>query len=69
MDNNVDPQSTVQLVDALIKAGKDFDYLFVPGMLHSSGGVYGERRRMDYFVTHLLGVTPPDRNKPSKEKK
>lgn len=63
MDNNVDPQTTVQFVNALIKAGKDFDYLLVPGMKHSSGGVYGERRRMDYFVKNLLGVTPPDRNK------
>jgi dipeptidyl aminopeptidase/acylaminoacyl peptidase len=69
MDNNVDPQTTVQLVNALIKAGKDFDYLLVPGMLHSSGGTYGERRRMDYFVTNLLGVTPPDRNNISEEKK
>lgn len=62
MDNNVDPASTVQFVNALIKAGKDFDYLLVPGMLHSSGGSYGERRRMDYFVQNLLGVTPPDWN-------
>jgi dipeptidyl aminopeptidase/acylaminoacyl peptidase len=69
MDNNVDPQTTVQFVNALIRAGKDFDYLFVPGMKHSSGGVYGERRRMDYFVTNLLGVKPPDRNKPAEEKK
>jgi dipeptidyl aminopeptidase/acylaminoacyl peptidase len=69
MDNNVDPQTTVQLVDALIKAGKDFDYLLVPGMKHSSGGVYGERRRMDFFVKNLMGVTPPDRNKTEEEKK
>ena len=62
MDNNVDPASTTQFCDALIKAGKDFDYLLVPGMLHSGGGTYGERRRMDYFVRHLLGVEPPDWN-------
>ncbi len=62
MDNNVDPASTTQLVNALIKAGKDFEYLLVPGMLHSSGGEYGERRRMDYFVKNLLGVNPPDWN-------
>ncbi|MHC1731824.1 MAG: DPP IV N-terminal domain-containing protein [Bacteroidales bacterium] len=66
MDNNVDPASTTQLVNALIKAGKDFDYLLVPGMQHSSGGVYGERRRMDFFVEHLLGVNPPDWNKKEK---
>lgn len=62
MDNNVDPASTTQLVNALIKAEKDFDYLLVPGMLHNSGGEYGERRRMDFFVKHLLGVDPPDWN-------
>jgi dipeptidyl aminopeptidase/acylaminoacyl peptidase len=66
MDSNVDPASTTQFVDALIKAGKDFDYLLVPGMKHSSGGVYGERRRMDFFVEHLLGVKPPERNNTEK---
>jgi dipeptidyl aminopeptidase/acylaminoacyl peptidase len=66
MDNNVDPASTTQLVNALIKAKKDFDYLLVPGMKHSSGGDYGERRRMDFFVEHLLGVKPPDWNKKEK---
>ena len=60
MDFNVDPASTVQLVNALIKAGKNFDYLFVPGMGHSSGGDYGEHKRRDFFVKHLLGVEPPE---------
>lgn len=59
MDANVDPASTTQFVDALIKAKKDFDYLLVPGMGHSGGGEYGERRRRDYFVKHLLGIEPP----------
>lgn len=62
MDKNVDPASTMQLVDALIKADKDFDFLFVPGMGHSSGGAYGDRKRMDFFVEHLLGETPPNWN-------
>jgi dipeptidyl aminopeptidase/acylaminoacyl peptidase len=66
MDNNVDPASTVQFVNALIKAGKDFDYLLVPGMQHSSGGSYGERRRQDFFVENLLGVKPPEWNKKEK---
>lgn len=69
MDDNVDPASTTQLIDALIKANKDFDYLLVPGMRHSSGGAYGERRRMDFFVRHLLGVTTPDRNNTEEVKK
>ena len=52
----------MRVVDALIKARKDFDLIVVPGMGHSDGGVYGERRRWDYFVRHLHGVEPPDRN-------
>ncbi len=59
MDNNVDPSSTVQLVNALIKANKDFDYVFLPGARHTSGGVYGERKRRDFFVKNLLGLEPP----------
>jgi hypothetical protein len=35
----------------------------VTGMGHSSGGTYGERKRRDFFVNHLLGVEPPDWNK------
>jgi dipeptidyl aminopeptidase/acylaminoacyl peptidase len=63
MDKNVDPASTMQVVDALIKANKDFELLVVPGMGHSSGGPYGDRRRLDFFVKNLLGQTPPDWNK------
>jgi dipeptidyl aminopeptidase/acylaminoacyl peptidase len=62
MDTNVPPESTMRLVDALIKAGKDFDLLVVPGAGHGMGGAYGNRRLQDFFVRHLLGVEPPDRN-------
>lgn len=62
MDYNVDPSSTVQLVNALIKANKDFEYVLLPGAGHTSGGVYGERKRRDFFVRHLLGLDPPDWN-------
>jgi dipeptidyl aminopeptidase/acylaminoacyl peptidase len=62
LDHNVPPESTLRLVDALVKANKDFDLLVVPGMDHSDGGVYGRRRLQDYFVRHLHGVEPPDRN-------
>jgi len=58
LDRNVDPASTMQVVDALIKADKDFDLLVVPGAGHGIGGPYGERRRKDFFVRHLLGVEP-----------
>lgn len=63
LDTNVDPSTTMQVVNALIKAGKDFDLLVVPGANHGSGGAYGERKRNDFFVRHLLKVEPPDWNK------
>ncbi|WP_281233256.1 S9 family peptidase [Flavobacterium gelatinilyticum] len=59
LDDNVDPASTMQFANALIKANKNFELVIVPGMGHSAGGDYGERKRRDYFVQHLLGVTPP----------
>jgi dipeptidyl aminopeptidase/acylaminoacyl peptidase len=62
LDTNVPFESTMRVVDALIRARKDFDLIVVPGMGHSDGGAYGERRRWDYFVRHLHGVEPPDRN-------
>jgi len=63
LDTNVPPASTLQVVDALIQANKDFDLLVLPGVGHAIGGDYGERRRRDYFVQHLLGVEPPDWNR------
>lgn len=62
MDDNVDPASTVKVVDALVKANKDFDYVLIPGAKHTSGGPVGERKRRDFFVKNLLGVNPPDWN-------
>jgi dipeptidyl aminopeptidase/acylaminoacyl peptidase len=62
MDMNVDPSSTFQVVNALIKANKQFDLLVIPGAGHTNGGPYGERKRFDFFVHHLLGVEPPERN-------
>jgi dipeptidyl aminopeptidase/acylaminoacyl peptidase len=63
LDRNVDPVSTMQVVNALIKARKDFDLLVVPGANHGIGeSPYAARRRKDFFVRHLLGITPPDRN-------
>jgi dipeptidyl aminopeptidase/acylaminoacyl peptidase len=63
MDANVDPASTMQVVNALIKANKNFDLLVLPGAGHTNGGVYGDRKRYDFFVHHLLGVEPPDWNR------
>ena len=60
-DDNVPPDNTLLLVDALIKANKDFDLLMLPNLPHSYGPAsnYMMRRRWDYFVTNLLGATPP----------
>jgi dipeptidyl-peptidase-4 len=62
LDTNVPPESTIRFADSLIKAGKDFDLVVVPGANHGSGGAYGRRRTQDFFVQHLLGVEPPNRN-------
>jgi dipeptidyl-peptidase-4 len=59
LDRNVDPASTMQVVDALIRADKDFELVVIPGGGHGSGsGPYGTRRRNDFFVRNLLGVEP-----------
>jgi dipeptidyl aminopeptidase/acylaminoacyl peptidase len=62
MDTNVDPASTMQVVNALVKARKTFDFLVLPGMGHSPGGPYGELKRDYFFVRNLLGKEPPDWN-------
>jgi dipeptidyl aminopeptidase/acylaminoacyl peptidase len=61
MDDNVPPDNTWLVVDALIKAGKDFDLVMIPNAAHGFGAAsnYMMRRRWDYFVQHLLGATPP----------
>ncbi len=62
LDTNVPFESTMRVADALIRARKDFELIFIPGMGHSGGGPYGDRRRWDFFVRHLHGVEPPERN-------
>jgi dipeptidyl aminopeptidase/acylaminoacyl peptidase len=59
MDNNVDPSSTYQVANALIKANKKFDLLYVPGGGHGAGGMFGQELLFDFFVHHLLGQEPP----------
>lgn len=68
LDSNVDPSSTMQVVHQLIKHNKDFDLLVVPGANHGAArgdryGAYGDHKRFDFFVEHLLGVTPPAWNR------
>jgi dipeptidyl aminopeptidase/acylaminoacyl peptidase len=65
MDTNVDPASSLQVVNALVKAHKHFDMLYIPGQNHGVGILANEHYRDDYFVRNLLGVEPPDWNKVS----
>ncbi len=61
MDDNVPPSNTYLVVDALVKANKDFDLIIFPNARHGYGqaSFYMMRRRWDYFVKHLLGAEPP----------
>ncbi len=59
LDHNVDPSSTMQVVNALEKADKDFEMLVITGSDHGAAETpYGKRRRADFFVRNLLGVEP-----------
>ena len=62
LDKNVPPESTYRLVDALIKANKDFDFIMIPGAGHGGDGRHGQRRRVDFFRKHLMGIEPPNYN-------
>jgi dipeptidyl aminopeptidase/acylaminoacyl peptidase len=61
MDDNVPPYETLLVVDALIKANKDFDLVMIPNAHHgyAAASTYMMRRRWDYFVRHLMGAEPP----------
>ncbi len=67
MDDNVDPASTMQVADALIKAGKDFELVVLPGVRHTMGENFGEHKRYDFFVRYLMGVEPPSWDKIGKK--
>ena len=62
LDDNVDPASTMQVVDALIDAEKDFELVVLPGVNHTAGGRFGELKRRDFFVKAFYKQLPPDRN-------
>ncbi|WP_303925533.1 S9 family peptidase [Draconibacterium sediminis] len=61
MDDNVPPYNTYLVVDALIKANKDFDMIILPNARHGYGAdsYYIMRRRWDYFITNLMNAVPP----------
>ncbi len=57
IDNNVNPANTTRVVNALIRAGKRFDMLYLPGQRHGFGDMneYFYWRLVDYFSEHLKG--------------
>jgi dipeptidyl aminopeptidase/acylaminoacyl peptidase len=58
LDRNVDQASTMQVVNALVKAEKDFEMLVMPGAGHGVARTpYGWRRIEEFFVRHLLPET------------
>ena len=59
MDTNVDPSSTMQVVNKLIQSNKNFELLVIPNANHTNGGTYGDHKRFDFFVRYLRGIEPP----------
>nr|MDE7376245.1 S9 family peptidase [Muribaculaceae bacterium] len=59
LDDNVDPASTMQVADALIKANKDFELVVIPGARHTMGESYGDHKRYDFFTRTLKAAVPP----------
>ena len=62
VDNNVHPASTLRLARALIKAGKYFDMMILPGEDHGLGDKYYVNLIRLYFAEHLLGMDADDIN-------
>lgn len=55
MDRNVDPASTYQVVGALQRAGRDFDFMPVIGAGHDAGFTpAGRRLRLEFLRRHLI---------------
>ena len=57
IDNNVHPANTIRVVDALIRAGKRFEMLILPGQRHGFGDMdeYFYWRMVDFFSRWLNG--------------
>ena len=62
LDENVPPNLTLLLADALIDANRNFDLIMLPNQHHEYVGraqTWMIRQRWDYFVRYLLGAQPP----------
>ena len=60
LDSNVPPESTLRLVDALIRAGKNFDMLTVPNADHGAASWLTQRKTHDFFLRHLRHEDPAE---------
>ncbi len=59
LDENVLPGTTLQVIDSLVKADKDFEMYYFPNESHRFKTNYGARKTWDFFVHYLHGQEPP----------
>ena len=63
LDENVPPSQAFRFIDALTRARKPYDLVYIPGgthyTAHGAGSAYSIQTRLDYFVEHLMGYEPP----------
>jgi dipeptidyl-peptidase-4 len=57
VDDNVHPTHVMQLVDALLNAGKEFDWFIYPGQAHGVRLRQARDKQMDFFMTNLKPET------------
>lgn len=62
MDDNVPVESTYRLVNALVQAGKEFEFVLIPGAGHGASSPITNRKLGDFFVRYLQGVEPANPN-------
>lgn len=57
VDNNVHPANTIRVANALMKAGKRFEFVIIPGQRHAFGDMteYAFWKLADHFNKYLLG--------------
>jgi len=57
VDNNVHPANSIRVANALMKAGKRFDFLIIPGQRHGFGDMteYAFWKLADHFNKYLIG--------------
>lgn len=57
VDNNVHPANTIRVANALMKAGKRFEFVIMPGQRHAFGDLteYGFWKLADHFNKYLIG--------------